>query len=300
MSAAHGSKEEVFMPISGFNVIDAHVHIQPWRQLKPAVLALWKAYHPDFEHLLTLADDPKKFIQLLDAQGIEKACLINYVSPDVMGFTEEVNQFVSEYCKKFPARLIPCGSLHPNFTRDVTKKMRYLAEDLKIKMLKVHPPHQLFYPNDYLNGNKTLKIIYEKAEEYKIPIMFHTGTSIFPGARVKFGDPLCLDDVAIDFPKLKLILAHGGRPFWTDVAFFLLRRHEHIYLDISSFPPQHLLTYFPKFELIAHKTLFGSDWPGPGVPGMRANVEKFLTLPLANEVKRHVLYENAKKLLNLD
>lgn len=287
------------MPVSGFKVIDFHVHIQPWRQLKPEVLALWQKYHPDFEHLLALADDPKKFVQMLDDQGIEKAALINYVSPEVMGFTEEINEYVSAYCKKFPGRLIPCGSLHPNFTRDVAQKMRYLFEDLGIKMLKVHPPHQLYYPNDYLNGNKTLKIIYEKAQEYGVPVMFHTGTSIFPGARVKFGDPICLDDIAIDFPNLKIVLAHGGRPFWTEIAYFLLRRHENIYLDISSFPPQNLLKYFPKFEQIAYKTLFGSDWPGPGVPNIRKNVEKFLELPLSEEIKRQVLYENAIKLLNL-
>ncbi|MBI1743075.1 amidohydrolase [Candidatus Acetothermia bacterium] len=287
------------MPVSDFKVIDFHVHIQPWRQLKPEVLALWQEYHPDFEHLLALADDPKKFVQMLDDQGIEKAALINYVSPEVMGFTEEINEYVSEYCKEFPERLIPCGSLHPNFTRDVAQKMRYLVEDLGIRMLKVHPPHQLFYPNDYLNGNKTLKIIYEKAEEYGVPVMFHTGTSIFPGARVKFGDPICLDDIAIDFPKLKIVLAHGGRPFWTEIAYFLLRRHENIYLDISSFPPQNLLKYFPKFEQIAYRTLFGSDWPGPGVPGIRKNVEKFLELPFSEEIKRQVLYENAIKLLNL-
>ncbi len=288
------------MPISGYKIFDFHVHIQPWRQLKPKVLALWQEHHPDFEHLLELADDPKKFVALLTEQGIDKACLINYVSPEVMGFTEDVNEYISEYCSTFPDRLIPCGSLHPNFARDVAKKMNYLAEDLQIKMLKVHPPHQLFFPNDYLNGNKALRIIYEKAEEHDIPVMFHTGTSIFPAARVKFGDPLCLDDVAIDFPKLKIVLAHGGRPFWTESAFFLLRRHENIYLDISSFPPQHLLKYFPKFEQIAHKTFFGSDWPGPGVPGMRQNAEKFLELPLSEAIKRQVLYENANKFFNLD
>lgn len=285
------------MPIAGFDVIDFHVHIQPWRQLKPEVLALWKRYHPDFEGLLALADDPRKFINLLDQQGIEKATLINYVSPDVMGFTDQVNDFVSEYCEKFPDRLIPCGSLHPHYARDAAVQMRHLVEELGIRLLKVHPPHQLFYPNDYLNGNKALRVIYAQAQDYGVPVIFHTGTSIFPGARVKYGDPLCLDDVALDFPKLKIVLAHGGRPLWMDTAFFLLRRHENIYLDISSIPPQNLLKYFPRLEQVAERAIFGSDWPGPGVPGMRQNVEKFLDLPLPDETKRGILYGNALKLL---
>jgi hypothetical protein len=286
--------------ISGFDVIDSHVHIQPWKELKPPVLELWKAHHEDFEHLLALADRPAEFVRLLDEQGISKAVLINYVSPDVMGFTEAVNEFVSAYCRKFPARLIPCGSLHPRFSRDdVAKQMRHLFEGLGIKMLKIHPPHQLFYPNDYLNGNKALRIIYDKAQEYGVPVIFHTGTSIFPGARVKFGDPLYLDDIAIDFPQLKIVLAHGGRPLWMETAFFLLRRHEQLFLDISGIPPQNLLKYFPRLEQIAHKTIFGSDWPGPGVPGIRENVERFLELPLSEEIKRRILYENAARLLQL-
>ena len=280
-------------------VIDIHVHIQPWRMLKPAVLDVWKREHTDFERLLELADDPAKFLKLLDEQGIEKAALINYVSPDVMGFTDGVNEFVSQYCRHDPQRLIPVGSLHPKFVKDAASQMDYLIEDLGIRMIKIHPPHQLLYPNDYLNGLDTLAVIYEKAQEYEVPVMFHTGTSIFPAARIKYGDPIYLDDVAIDFPQLKIILAHGGRPLWMHTAFFLVRRHPNVYLDISSIPPQNLLSYFPRLEQIAEKTLFGSDWPGPGVKSIKANIEKFLDLPLSQEHKRKILTENALKVLGL-
>jgi len=164
-------------------------------------------------------------------------------------------------------------------------------------MIKIHPPHQLFYPNDYLNGLEALAVIYEKSQEYGVPVMFHTGTSIFPKARVKYGDPIYLDDVAIDFPELKIILAHGGRPLWMSTAFFLVRRYPNVYFDISSIPPQNLLSYFPRIERIADKTLFGSDWPGPGVKSIKANVEKFLELPLSQENKQKILAENALKIL---
>ena len=127
--------------------------------------------------------------------------------------------------------------------------------------------------------------------------MFHTGTSVFPGARSKFGHPMALDDVAVDFPNLKIIMAHGGRPLWMNEAFFLLRRHRNVYMDISGIPPKSLLTYFPRIEEIAHKTLYGSDWPSPGIPGMRANAEAVTNLPLKEATKRKILYENANDLL---
>src|SRR5947208_3300402 len=126
-----------------------------------------------------------------------------------------------------------------------------------------------------------------------IPVMFHTGTSIFPGARNKYGDPIHIDDVAIDFPKLKILLAHGGRPLWMDTAFFLVRRHPNVYLDISGIPPKNLLRYFPRLEQIADKTLFGTDWPGPGVPEIKQNLEDFRALPLADSAKQQILSRSA-------
>jgi predicted TIM-barrel fold metal-dependent hydrolase len=123
--------------------------------------------------------------------------------------------------------------------------------------------------------------------------MFHTGTSIFPGARNKYGDPMYVDDVAVDFPKLKILLAHGGRPLWMENAFFLIRRHPNVFLDISGIPPKSLLKYFPRLEEIAAKTLFGTDWPGPGVPDMKQNLDDFCELPLTDKSREQVLSKTA-------
>jgi len=160
-------------------------------------------------------------------------------------------------------------------------------------MIKIHPPHQLLFPNDYLTGVKELEIIYRAAEANGIPVMFHTGTSIFPGARNKYGDPIYIDDVAVDFPKLKILLAHGGRPLWMQTAFFLLRRHPNVFLDISGIPPKMLLKYFPRLQEIAHKTLFGTDWPGPGVPDIKQNLDEFRALPLPQETQQQILSQTA-------
>jgi hypothetical protein len=139
-----------------------------------------------------------------------------------------------KYAKEDPKRLIPCGSLHPRHSRNIMADIEEIVR-LGLRLIKIHPPHQLFYPNDYLKGMKELELLYRAAESNGIPVMFHTGTSIFPGARNKYGDPIHIDDVAVDFPQLKIVLAHGGRPLWMDTAFFLVRRHPSVYLDIRAF-----------------------------------------------------------------
>ena len=276
-------------------ITDCHVHIQPVEMFKPEALAAMKKKRANFDEVIELCRSPKKFLLYLDRIGIDRAALINYVAPEVIGFTPEVNEFIARYVREDPKRLIPCGSVDPRHSANVQRDMEHVVR-LGIRMIKVHPPHQLLYPNDYLNGVKELETIYRIAEQNGIPVMVHTGTSIFPGARNKFGDPIYVDDVAVDFPKLKILLAHGGRPLWMDTAFFLLRRHPNVYLDISGIPPKALLKYFPRLEEIASKTLFGTDWPGPGVPEIERNLEDFRALPLSDAAKQKILSYTASSI----
>jgi predicted TIM-barrel fold metal-dependent hydrolase len=138
--------------------------------------------------------------------------------------------------------------------------------------------------------------VYERAQAARIPVTIHTGTSVFPGARSRFGDPMDADDVAVDFPKLTILLAHGGRPLWMDAAFFLVRRHPNVYLELSGIPPSKLLEYFPRLQEIAGKTVWGTDWPSPGVMSMRRNVDEFVALALDEASKRRILYDTATAL----
>jgi predicted TIM-barrel fold metal-dependent hydrolase len=273
-------------------ITDCHVHIHPLEMIKPASLEVIKKKRAHFDRIQEYCRNPVAFLKHMDEQGIDRAALINYVSPEVIGFDSGVNKYVADYARENPRRLISCGGLHPRNTPNILADVEEILR-LKIRMIKIHPPHQLLFPNDYLNGVKELEIIYRAAEANGIPVMFHTGTSIFPDARNRYGDPIYIDDVAVDFPKLKILLAHGGRPLWMQTAFFLLRRHPNVYLDISGIPPKTLLKYFPRLEEIAHKTLFGTDWPGPGVPEIKTNLEDFQRLPLAEEVQRRILSENA-------
>jgi predicted TIM-barrel fold metal-dependent hydrolase len=92
-------------------------------------------------------------------------------------------------------------------------------------------------------------------------------------------------------------MAHGGRPLYTEEAFFILRRHRHVWLDLSGIPPRSLLTYFPRIEELERQLLWGTDWPSPGVRSMRGNVDQFLELPLPDRVKRAALETNPERLL---
>jgi uncharacterized protein len=276
-------------------VIDIHIHVLPPRLLKPAVLEFVRRTYQDFARLEKFSSDPRAFLNFLDASGVERAGLVTSVSPEVIGHTAEVNDWNARYCAAAPGRLIAFGSVHPNYVSNAAAEVERLAS-IGIRALKVHPPHQLFAPNAYRDGLEPLGAVYARAQDLGLPVMIHTGTSVFPGARNVYARPMLTDDVAVDYPDLVIILAHGGRPLWMNEAFFLVRRHKNMYMDVSGIPPQKLLEYFPRLEQIADKVLFGTDWPGPGVADVRGNIEKFRALPLSAEVQQKILGENAARL----
>ena len=273
------------------------MHVEPYRMLRAETLEAIRRTVPGAESVGRVMDDPRALLDVMDAAGVDRACLINYVAPQVIGLKEDVNRFISGYAKADPGRLVPFGSVHPRRSKDPKRDVERLASKLEIRGLKIHPPHQLFAANAYADGRlPALRTIYRTAERIGLPVMVHTGTSVFPGARSKYGDPLALDDVAQDFPDLTLIMAHGGRPLWCDTAFFLVRRHPNLYLDISSIPPRRLLEWFPRLEEIADRVLFGSDWPGPGIPGMGSEVQAVRDLPMSASLREKLFVSNAARL----
>ena len=192
-------------------ITDVHIHIQPWRQLKPQVHeAMRKGKEDHWDFLISIMDDPRALLEVMDRSGVWRVGLVNYPSPDIMGFDDTTNTFAAKYAQAAPERLLPYGGVHARFTKDPAGDVDRLV-DLGIRLLKIHPPHQNFPANAYTDGLEALGKIYRRCEERGLPVMVHTGTSIFPGARSKWGNPLELDDIAIDFPNLPLVMAHGGR-----------------------------------------------------------------------------------------
>ncbi len=280
----------------GFAPIDIHVHIQPLEMMKPECRDVMKQRHTDWKGFQELSLDPSAFVDLMDREGIHRVGVINYVAEEVMGFPPEVNQWAARYARNHRDRLIPFGSVDPTQVNDARAEVTRLVDELNLSALKIHPPHMLVHSNAYRSGLTQLERLYERAQELKLPVMIHTGTSIFPRARNSYANPMDVDDVAVDFPELPIILAHGGRPLWMDTAVFLIRRHPNVHMDISGIPPQSLLEYFPRLEQMASKVLWGSDWPAPLVPGMGENLKRFLALPLSDAARRKILHDNAIKL----
>ena len=277
-------------------VVDAHVHIQPWSQFRPEAIRTMEK-RADLETVKEVCADPKAFLKFLDREGVERAVLVNYVAPDVIGFTDEVNHFIGRYCRGHEDRLVPVGGVHPRLSADPAGDLEHIVTKHGIRVLKLHPPHQLFRMNAYRDGGgmPQLAALYERASSLGVPILVHTGTSVFPGARNKYGDPMDLDDVAVDFPRLTLVMAHAGRPLWMETCLFLLRRHPNVHVDLSGIPPKNLLEYFPRLAEVASKAMFGTDWPGPGVPGVRRNIEAFRALPLPDEARQAILSGTADR-----
>ena len=276
-------------------VFDVHLHVQPHGEFNAESRALIERGRSDLEAYAEIERSPEALLRFLDRHDIEKACLINYVASDTIGLSENVNVWVARYCEDHADRLIAVGSVHPRFSKDGYGDTRRLF-DLGIRMIKLHPPHQLFSPNAYLAGNSALAGIYRAAEESNVPVMIHTGTSIFPSARNRLADPMPIDDVAVDFPRLPIILAHSGRPLYGDTAFFLARRHLNVYLELSGIPPKRILEHLPRLEEVAGKTLWGTDWPSPGIRSPSENVAAFRALPLSDEAQQRILSENARAL----
>ena len=275
-------------------VVDIHVHIQPWEQMRPEARAKMGRSEA-LDGLARLMHRPAEILERMDRAGVERIGMINYVAPDLMGFGPTVNDFVAGIARHAPDRLIPFGGVHPRVTPDAGAEVRRLC-DLGIRGLKVHPPHQVFAANAYLDDLPALASVYEQAQALGMPVMVHTGTSVFPGARNRFADPMPCDDVAVDFPDLVLILAHAGRPLYMETAFFLARRHPNVHLDVSGIPPKRLLDYLPRLPQIADKVLWGTDWPSPGVDDLGRNLADFRALSLPPEVERKVLSDNASRI----
>ncbi len=281
---------------SAFPVFDAHIHVGPYDQMKERARRVMMDGRDDLDLLGRIVGSADELLKAMDDEGIARAALINSVAPEVTGITDLVNPWIVRYVEGHRDRLVPVGGIHPRYSRDVASDMKRLLDVHRLGAIKLHPPHMELAANAYRTDCPSLADVYRLAGEAKRPVLIHTGTSIFPGARNVYADPMACDDVAVDFPETTIVLCHAGRPLWYDTAFFLLRRHSNVMLDISGIPPRGLLEVLPRIPEMADRVLWGTDWPLKEVRSMRQNVQDFLSLPLADSVKGKILFDNAAKL----
>lgn len=267
-------------------IIDLHVHLVDTKAWIPGALQLAQDFAPGNGLYEVLDDegftDPERYIAYMDKVGVDYSALMTSI------YTID---WVEQNCMGYD-RLLPFYSFHPRMVIHPERDLEEAIVKRGFKGLKMYPTYLHFYPNDPI-----MYPIYAKAQELDIPIVFHTGSSVFSGSRIKYGNPLYFDDVAVDFPNLKIIMAHSGRGFWYQEAFFLAKLHRNIYMEVSGLPVKKLLQLFPEFERNADKIVFGSDWSAS--PGPKKMISDFRSLPISEETKAKVLGLNAARILKL-
>lgn len=272
-------------------VIDCHTHMVRYESVTPGYRDFLSGYRADyFDAFSARYDDPAAMDAMLAEAGVEKAVVMSEPTPLTTGIAS--TDYVAAFCAR-SQRLLPFASFNPWTTPDLAGAAVDAVKRLGCRGFKVYPSYWHIWPADPM-----LYPLYGALQELGVPVTFHTGSSVFPNSKMKFADPLALDELATDFPRLRVLMAHGGRPFWHDRAQFLARLHPNFYLELSGLPPKRLLTYFPELERIRDKTVFATDWPATPTT-LRENVDQLLALPLSDAAKQAILEDNARAILQL-
>lgn len=269
-------------------VIDFHVHVGLKENWHEWVRSYQESTQSEFFSRYEEMIDPARFASYLESQRVEKAVILPEISPSTTGVV--TNEYVLEFCQGHDV-FIPFCTINPFVSNNPARELRKYR-NLGAKGLKLYPSYNHFYPNE-----SRVYPLYALAQEERLPVLIHTGSSVFRGSKIKYADPIHLDDVVSDFPDLALIMAHSGRGLWYEKAFFLSRLHPNLYLEVSGLPPKNLLKYFPEMEKNIEKFIYGSDWPG--VRTISSNIEAIEELPLTEESKRKILRDNAARVLGL-
>lgn len=215
------------------------------------------------------------------------------------GFRRYSNEDVAQICAENRDILIPFASVDPWKGKAGVREIRRLARDFGVHGFKFHPTMQGFWPDD-----RSVYQIYDAIQEEGKIALFHTGqTGVGSGMRggmgmrLKYSHPMAIDDVAVDFPDLRIIMAHPAFP-WQDEALAVCQHKPNVYIDLSGWSPKYFPEILVKYcnSLISRKVLFGSDWPAITPDRWLADFEK---APFRDEVRPLILKDNARRLLGL-
>jgi len=185
--------------------------------------------------------------------------------------------------------------------RDLREISEYLEAGL-LKGLKLYPGYEPFYPYD-----NRLKVIYDLAVEYDVPMMFHSGDTYTPHGRVRFSQPIHIDDVAVDNPDMKIVICHVGNP-WIKDCMEVVYKNKNVYTDFSGLVLGDFTEKFEKYmkneleEMIIYAgepkyLLYGTDWP---ISTMKSYLNFMKQLDLPDDKKELILWKNAAELFKID
>jgi predicted TIM-barrel fold metal-dependent hydrolase len=221
---------------------------------------------------------------------------------DVEAFTGHPalsNEEIARCAAEHSDVLIPFASIDPAKGRAGAREFRRLAEEHGMRGLKFHPSLQNFAPNDH-----SAYPLLEVAQELGLPALFHTGQTGIgagmrggAGVRLSLSNPMLLDDVAVDFPDLKIIMAHPSFP-WQDEALAVATHKPNVYIDLSGWSPKYFPPQLVRYAntLLQDKVLFGSDYP---LITPDRWLRDFAALDIKDHVRPKILKENALRVLDL-
>jgi uncharacterized protein len=260
--------------IDGRLLVDAHVHVARLPTLSPD----WQQWVRTFGDGIPIGElfdadgipRPAAIDDHFASQGADHVLLFTEYSPKVTGM--QPIEDVLPLAAANPVRFRPVANLNPHLHYPVARELARQV-DLGAIALKIHPVHGGFEARD-----RMLYPAYAWAEERRLPVIVHCGTSTFSGSVNAYADPVLLDDVFRDFPGLTVVLAHGGRGWWYDAAAFTALSRPNVWLEVSGLPPQRLQDCHRRsLRRLADKMVFGTDWPGvPGVERNARTLEKVL------------------------
>jgi len=248
----------------------------------------------------TLPDKVEDLISDMVKANVEKAVICpsqdtsTSQRPPFKGFKAD-NDLLARLAEEHP-QLIPFGSVDPRKGSEAVREVERCCRDLGLKGLKFHCAPLELYPND----RRYFYPVYEKAQELGMVVQIHTGTTALGYCKIKYLDPLYLDEVAQDFPDLKIVALHMGVGGWEEVCLTVVLRNPNVYLDISGVLPKYFhpsVVRMVDTPLYADKALFGTDYPFLRIPRWMAAFNRFVKNKWKEETVRKVFRENAQKLL---
>lgn len=257
------------------------------RELLPEVVRLFEK--SGSAHLLDQPLTPEQTVAEMDKAGVEKLMLAAWCRPQGWVFS---NDDVAVYSRAFPERFIGVATVDLSKPLAAVRELERAVVELGCKALRIvpwlwnlPPNHRLYYP------------LYLKCIELDIPFctqVGHTG----PLMPSETGRPVpYLDEVALDFPELRIVAGHIGHP-WTDEMIGVAWKHDNVYIDTSAYLPRYypaqLLQFMQSYG--KDKVLFGSNFPQLSLARCMSQVE---ALGLSDEVKARFLHENARRVFKL-
>jgi predicted TIM-barrel fold metal-dependent hydrolase len=279
-------------------IVDMHVHpiFQETPQTPETIQMIQsleltsKNYFRRSQRILSLGDFQKE----MKETSIDKVVL--QIATSKGSPARPVNEYASMLLRMFPDKFIGFAGFDPNRGEEAVADIEHAIKDLGYKGLKTVSPLLELDIND-----KAFYPCYAKAQELGVPITIHTGaSSLVMGSRIKYAQPTMVDDVAFDFPDLKIICAHMGGHQYMD-AYNMLVRHRNVYADLSFWPLNPLYKDMIPWRLledtVPDKILLGSDYPCGQTP--KEAVQTVQELPISEEFKQKILGGNATNLLDL-